>query len=494
MCGVVGILSNEICVSQIIDALVSIQHRGQDAAGAVTYDGKVFHLKKGIGLVRNVFKEKNINRLTGKIGLGHVRYPTIGSGSNEDAQPLYTNSPYGIAMVHNGNVANYNELKENLHLSRIHVNTSSDVEIILSVFAQSLKKKPKFSSQALFDSIKEVMENVKGGYSVVGYIANIGMFAFKDPHGIKPLFFAKKNGNVLFASETVVADVLEYDFIDEVKPGEAVWVPELTREISRKIIYQKEYRPCVFEWVYFARPDSIIEGVSVYEARYRMGKELGNQMLAEKIEADAVIPVPDTARTAALAIAERMNIPFKEGLIKNRYILRTFIMPDSMKRDYSLRHKLNPIKSEIKGKRIILVDDSIVRGVTSKKIISLVREAQASEIIFASTSPPIRHPCVYGIDMQTKRELIANARSIDEVRKFIGADQLFYLTIEGLRKSVSGVNPSLIGETNFCDACFSNNYPGGITEEELDLVEKERLKDRFVLSNKISHSLFSKKK
>lgn len=485
-------MAKDDCITRIIDALLAIQHRGQDAAGAVTYDGKIFHIKKGNALVRDVFKEKNIKRLTGNIGLGHVRYPTIGSGSNEDAQPLYINSPYGIVMVHNGNVANYKDLKENLKSSRIHVNTSSDVEIILNVFAESLKKHPKFSSQAVFDSAKEVMEKVKGGYSVVGYIANMGMFAFKDPHGIKPLFFAKKGGDVLFSSETVVSDVLEFDFIDEVKPGEIIWVAEMTREIARKTLLHKEYRPCIFEWVYFARPDSVIEGVSVYEARYRIGAELASQMLTENVTADAVIPVPDTARTAALAIAENMQIPFKEGLIKNRYIWRTFIMPDSVKRDYSLRHKLNPIKSEIKGKRIILVDDSIVRGVTSRKIISLVREAQAAEIIFASTSPPIRYPCIYGIDMQTKGELIANEKSVEEVCKFIGADKLFYLSVDGLRRGISEINPEIISSENFCDACFSKSYPGGITENELIIVEQERMKDKIFSGDQSANSLFDK--
>ncbi len=484
------------CIGQIIDALLAIQHRGQDAAGAVTYDGSIFHIKKGNSLVRDVFKEKNIKRLTGNVGLGHVRYPTIGTGSNEDAQPLYINSPYGIVMVHNGNVANYRELKEKLNASRRHINTSSDVEIILNVFAESLKNKLKFSSQAVFDSAKEVMEKVKGGYSVVGYIANMGMFAFKDPHGIKPLFFARKEDQVLFSSETVTSDVLEFDFIDEVKPGEMIWVSEMTREIVRKTLLRKEYRPCIFEWVYFARPDSVIEGVSVYEARFRMGTELAFQMKAENISADAVIPVPDTARTAALAISEGLKIPFKEGLIKNRYIWRTFIMPSSEKRDYSLRHKLNPIKSEIKGKRIILVDDSVVRGVTSKKIISLVREAGASEIIFASTSPPIKFPCIYGIDMQTKSELIAHDKSVEEVAGFVGADKLFYLSVEGLKRAVSFINPDVFdaGTDCFCDACFTKSYPGGITEEELLTVEKERLKDRFFSGDQRVHSIFDKKK
>ncbi|MGC9366646.1 MAG: amidophosphoribosyltransferase [bacterium] len=487
MCGIVGLIKNNQAIYDIIDALIAIQHRGQDAAGAITYDGERFHLKKGKSLVSDVFNEKNINRLTGNVGLGHVRYPTIGEGSGEDAQPFYLNSPYGIAMIHNGNVANYNQLKQELYKSKNHINTSCDLEIILTIFAESLRSQGKSNSEAVFTAAKEVMTRVKGSYSVIGYIANIGMFAFKDPHGIKPLCYGKKDNNIIFASESVVCDVLDYQTIREVKPGEVIWVPEITRDIISSTVLEKSYRPCIFEWVYFARPDSIISGKSVYQARYQMGCEIAREIKHKIDHADVVIPVPDTARTAALAIAESMDIPYKEGLIKNRYIGRTFIMPEVKTRDYSMKHKLNPIISEISGKNVVLVDDSIVRGLTSRKIIKLVRSAGAKKIIFISTSPPIRHPCVYGIDMQTSQELIAYKKSVEMIRKFIGADQLFYLSIEGLIRSIQLKDASL----KFCDACFTSSYPGGITKEEIKLIEQFRSREKISLSQVSSSPLFT---
>lgn len=483
MCGVIGLMSNNQVIYEIIDGLISIQHRGQDAAGAITYDQDRFHLKKGKKLVTEVFNEKNIKRLNGNVGLGHVRYPTIGSGSGEDAQPLYINSPYGIAIVHNGNVANYNDLKKELLNSKRHINSSSDVEIILNIFAKTLWEFDEINKETIFKSAKSVMEKVKGGYSVVGYIAQHGMFAFKDPNGLKPLFLATKGNNVLFASETVVSDALNYKFECEIKPGEVYWIKEgksnLKERISNKIIFSKPYSPCIFEWVYFSRPDSIINNISVYNARYQMGYKIAEEIKKENIDADVVIPVPDTARTAALAISEKLNIPFKEGLIKNRYIGRTFIMPDSSIRDKSLNLKLNPIISEIKGKNIILVDDSIVRGITSKKIINLVRTSGAKKIFFISTSPPIKHTCVYGIDMQIKKELIAFEKTISEIKDEIGADKLFYLSVEGLIEALNCAKSKCSNNNiEYCTACFTGIYPGNITTEDILTIENKRIKDK----------------
>lgn len=487
MCGVIGLISKDEAILKIIDGLLAIQHRGQDAAGAVTFDGNRFHLKKGKSLVLEVFNEKNIKRLTGKVGIGHVRYPTIGSGSGEDAQPFYINAPFGISMVHNGNVTNYRSLKDELYKSKRHINTSSDVEIILNIFAESLRKKGKANSESIFATALEVMKKVKGSYSVVGYIAKIGMFAFKDPHGIKPLCIGKNDDNIIIASESVVCDVLEIPLLGEVQPGEVVWIPEITKDIIKKKVIDKKYSPCVFEWVYFARPDSVIQNISVYEARYNMGCTIADEISRKDIDADVVIPVPDTARTAALAISEKLDIPYKEGLIKNRYIGRTFIMPDIDQRDSSLKNKLNPISSEIKGKKVILIDDSIVRGLTSKKIISLVRNAGAKKIIFISTSPPIRYPCVFGIDMQTRDELVAHNRSVDEVRKFINADELYYLSVKGLINSVNSKGDNIY----FCDACFTKNYPGKITEKDLITIEEDRKKEKGILDKKLISPLFT---
>ena len=413
MCGVIGLYEDKEVAQELWLGLISLQHRGQDTAGIVTYEDGRFHLRKGKGTVQSFFTSKDWNILKGKIGIGHVRYPTIGGGDSEDAQPFYTNSPFGIAMAHNGNVINYQELKELLvRERRRHINTSNDVEIILNLLASELGRARQSSllqngANTIFEAVKRVMEMVNGSYSCVCFIAGQGLLAFRDPHGIKPLKFGWKGKNFCFASESVALDTLGYREMRDVEPGEAVFI-NLNREVSSKVIKKLAPRHCIFEYIYFARPDSIIDGVWVYEARFRLGEELARRVKAHRIKPDVVMPVPDTARTTALSLAQTLGVPYREGLIKNRYIGRTFIMPrDSRK---IVQQKLNPVRCEIEGKRILLVDDSIVRGSTSRAIISLVREAGARAIYFASSSAPLKYPCFYGIDMQTRQEFVQEIR------------------------------------------------------------------------------------
>lgn len=478
MCGVIGIYGNNNVVYEIYEGLIALQHRGQDSAGIITYN-EMFHLKKGMGLVNNVFNEKNIARLQGKIGIGHVRYPTIGLGSAEDAQPFYINYPFGIAMAHNGNVTNYYELRELLEKKFYRKLTSySDVEVILNIFGVALEKHLKSNDffKSLCASTREVFKYVKGSYSVVGIIADYGIFAFRDPYGIKPLSFGRKNNNYAFASESVVFDMLDYEFIRDVYPGEIIFIDRNKKFYSKRLKKEKHTYPCIFEYVYFARPDSIIDGIGVYEARLRLGEELGKECLKEKIKPDVVIPVPDTARAAAFGVSKVLNIDCKEGLIKNRYIPRTFIMPTQREREIKVKQKLNPIKSEIENKKVLIVDDSIVRGTTSKEIVALLRKVKAKEVYLAITCPPLRFPCVYGIDMMTRGEFIAKKYSIEKIREIIGVDKLIYQTIEGLIKAVGGGK-----REDFCTACFTGIYPTKIKKKDIEKLEKERIKQKITL-------------
>jgi amidophosphoribosyltransferase len=473
MCGVIGINSTDDCVYEIYEGLLALQHRGQDSAGIITYDG-MFHLKKGNGLVTSVFNEKNIARLKGNIGLGHVRYPTIGFGSLEDAQPFCINYPFGLAMAHNGNVTNYYQLRELLEKKfKRKLSSYSDVEVILNVFGVALEKhlRKRDIFLSLWEATKEVFKYVKGSYSVVGIIADYGIFAFRDPFGIKPLCFGKRNDNYIFASESVALDMLDYELIRDVYPGELIFISKEKKVFSKRIKNANSY-PCIFEYVYFARPDSIIDGIGVYEARLRLGEELGKECLKAGLNPDVVIPVPDTARAAASKVSEILNVPLREGLIKNRYIPRTFIMPTQKERELKVRQKLNPIKSEIENKKVLVVDDSIVRGTTSREIVNLLRKAKAQEVYLAITCPPLRFPCVYGIDMMTRGEFIAKKYSVEKIREIIGADKLVYQTIEGLLNGVGG------GKRDFCTACFTGNYPTKIKKEELERLEKERIKQK----------------
>jgi len=477
MCGVVGIIGNDDVVRELYQGLLAIQHRGQDSAGIITYDGK-FHIKKGNGLVRDIFTAENIQRLKGIIGLGHTRYPTIGGGRGEDAQPFLVNSPFGIMMAHNGNVINYKALKK-LIFDKYHrlVNSDNDVEIILNVFAQELaeQKTKKLHPDHIFKAVAGTYKKVKGSYSVVAYIAEQGMVAFRDPYGIKPLVFGKRHDGILpsfaIASESVCLNIMNYNHVKNIEAGQALFIDHRRKVHIRKIA-NCPHTPCLFEWVYFARPDSFIDNVNVYKCRINLGRFLADEIKKHNLKIDVVIPVPDSASDAAIEIARKLNLKYREALVKNRYIGRTFIMPADDKRRTSVRQKLNPIASEFKNKNVLLIDDSIVRGHTSRKIIDLARECGAKKVYFASYSPPLRFPCVYGIDMQTKTEFVARKANPDQIAKEIGADKVIYQNLDSLKKAVNLGNKKL---TSFCAACFDGIYPtGDVTPEILKTIEKER--------------------
>jgi amidophosphoribosyltransferase len=477
MCGVIGIIGNSSVFRDLYQGLLAIQHRGQDAAGMVTYDGR-FHTKKGNGLVRDIFTAEHALRLTGNIGIGHTRYPTIGGGRGEDAQPFQVNSPFGIIMAHNGNIVNYAELKAML-FEKHHrlLNSDNDVEAILNVFAQELasQKVRKLAPCHVFRAVKGVYKKVKGSYSVVAYIAEQGMVAFRDPFGIKPLVYGvRQDGfrpSYAIASESVSLNLMNFGQIQNVEAGQAIFIDQARLVHKRKLV-RLPHSPCLFEWVYFARPDSFIDDVNVYNCRINLGRFLADEIAKQNLDIDVVVPVPDSARDAAIEIARKLNLKYREALVKNRYIGRTFIMPAEDKRKTSVRQKLNPIASEFKDKNVLLVDDSIVRGNTSRAIIDLVRECGAKKVYFAAYSPPLRYPCVYGIDMQTKTEFIARNADLDLIAKRIGADHVIYQTLDSLKKAVHLGNKKI---KNFCAACFDGIYPtGDITPEILKAIEKGR--------------------
>ena len=477
MCGVIGLWGNEDVFRDLYQGLLAIQHRGQDAAGIITYDGR-FHTKKGNGLVRDIFTPEHLQRLKGTVGIGHTRYPTIGGGRSEDAQPFLVNSPFGIIMGHNGNVINYPELKKELFEKyRRLLNSDNDVEVILNVFAEELAKQKATSLKPhhIYQAVAGVFKKVKGSYSVVAYIAEQGLVAFRDPYGIKPLVFGIRKDGLLpsygVASESVSLNILNFTNIEDVRAGEVIFIDN-KRQLHRKKIANSPHTPCLFEWVYFARPDSFIDKVNVYDCRVNLGRFLAEEIRQQNLEIDVVVPVPDSARDAAIEIARILNLKYREALVKNRYIGRTFIMPSTDQRQVSVRQKLNPIASEFKGKNVLLVDDSIVRGNTSKAIIEMVRECGARKVYFASYSPPLRYPCVYGIDMQTRTEFVARNASLDEIARRIGADKVIYQKLESLKKAVQLGNPRL---KHFCGACFDGQYPtGDVTPEVLKRIEEER--------------------
>jgi amidophosphoribosyltransferase len=477
MCGVIGIIANSDVFKDLYQGLLAIQHRGQDSAGIITYNGR-FHTKKGNGLVRDIFSEDHFQRLRGNIGLGHTRYPTIGSYRGEDAQPFQVNSPFGIIMAHNGNVINYKEIKKYLlEEHKRHLNSDNDVEAILNVFADELanQKIKTLTPQHIFKAVESVFKKVKGGYAVVAYIAEEGLLAFRDPYGIKPLVWGKREDGLLpsyaIASESVSLNIMNFNQIHDIEAGGALFIDK-NRTVHKKKLVQCSHTPCLFEWVYFARPDSFIDRVNVYDCRVHLGRFLAKRIKNMDLDIDVVVPVPDSARDAAIEIARKLKLPYREALVKNRYIGRTFIMPSDQSRKSSVRQKLNPIASEFKGKKVLLVDDSIVRGNTSRAIINMVRECGAEKVYFAAYSPPLRYPCVYGIDMQTKTEFVARNASVDQVARKINADKVIYQTLEDLEKAVHKGNKKL---TEFCGACFSGVYPtGDVTSEVLDEIEAER--------------------
>ncbi len=477
MCGVIGIIGNGDAFRDLYQGLLAIQHRGQDAAGIITYNGR-FHTKKGNGLVRDIFHPEHAERLRGNVGIGHTRYPTVGGGSGEDAQPFQVNAPFGIIMAHNGNVINYRRLRAEL-FEKHHrlLNSDCDVEVILNVFAQELGQRnvKSLSPDDVFAAVKGVFARVRGSYSVVAYIAEQGLVGFRDPYGIKPLAFGRRADGVLpsyaVASETVSLNLMSFGEIRSLEPGQAVFIDQ-ERRVHLKRLAHKKHTPCLFEWVYFARPDSIIDGANVYETRINLGRRLARQIKKLRLKIDVVVPVPDSARDAAIEIARQLNLKYREALVKNRYIGRTFIMPAERERQASVRQKLNPIAEVFKGKNVLLVDDSIVRGNTSRAIVKMVRDCGARKVYFASYSPPLRHPCVYGIDMQTKSDFVARNATPAQVAKFIGADRVIYQSLEDLKKAVREENPCL---KDFCDACFSGVYPtGDVTPDVLKSIEQER--------------------
>ena len=465
----------------IYDALTVLQHRGQDAAGIITFDGDRLHLRKDNGLVRDVFQREHMLQLTGNAGIGHVRYPTAGSSDSTEAQPLYVNSPYGIALAHNGNLTNHRELKAALYRDDLrHLNTDSDSEVLLNVFAHELARKPAkdIGPNEIFDAVAALHKRCSGGYAVIMLIAGQGILAFRDPHGIRPVAFGKRatpaGDEYMVASESVALDAAGFELERDVAPGEAVFIDLDGNLHTRQCAENPQYNPCIFEYVYFARPDSIIDRVSVYKARLRMGEKLAEKIMREwpDHDIDVVIPIPDTSRTSALQLANLLGVKYREGFVKNRYIGRTFIMPGQTMRRKSVRQKLNAIDLEFHGKNVLLVDDSIVRGTTSQQIIQMARDAGAEKVYFASAAPPVRYPNVYGIDMPSASELIASGRSEAEVAESIGADRLIFQDLDDLVDAVRRGNPAL---EHFDTACFSGEYvTGDVSIDYLKRIESER--------------------
>ncbi len=481
MCGIVGLMGTGPVNQAIYEALTVVQHRGQDAAGIMTCEGRRFFLRKDNGLVRDVFQPEQMLNLRGDMGIGHCRYPTAGSSSSSEAQPLYTNSPYGIALAHNGNLTNAEELRDLLYREDLrHLNTESDSEILLNVFAHHLQRVGRLDLRAddLFDAVSEVHRRCRGGYAAVAMVTGYGLVAFRDPWGIRPLVYGKRETDegteYMVASESVALDVLGFELVRDLAPGEALVIHHEGGLQTRQCAQEPSANPCLFEFVYFARPDSIIDDVSVYKARLRMGDRLAAKIQREwpDHDIDVVIPIPDTSRTSALQVAFNLGVKYREGFMKNRYIGRTFIMPGQQQRKKSVRRKLNAIDLEFRGKNVMLIDDSIVRGTTSRQIIQMARDSGANKVYFASAAPPVRYPNVYGIDMPAALELVAHGRSTQEVAGLIGADRLIYQDLHDLVWCVRHGNPAL---RDFDTSVFSGRYvTGDVTEDYLARLERAR--------------------
>jgi amidophosphoribosyltransferase len=481
MCGIVGMVSKTDVVHDIYDALLVLQHRGQDAAGIATYHDGKFRLRKSGGLVRDVFRARHMELLSGTIGIGHVRYPTAGSSSAAEAQPFYVNSPYGIALAHNGNLTNSERLKQELFQTDLrHINTGSDSEVMLNIFANELQKigRLKPGPEEMFEAVAGVHRRCRGGYAVVVMINGHGLLGFRDPHGIRPVVFGERRSpgglEYMIASESAALDVMGFTLLRDIAPGEAVFVDAAGRLHARACADNARMAPCMFEYVYFARPDSIVNGVSVYRSRLRMGEKLARRILRERPDhgIDVVIPIPDSSRTSALQLASGIGVEYHEGFMKNRFVGRTFIMSGQTRRETAVKQKLNPIGPELSGKNVLLVDDSIVRGTTSRHIIQMARRAGAKKVCFASGAPPVRHPNVYGIDMPSSSELIASAHSEKEVEALIGADWLIYQSLEDLIECVTEENPNL---SEFDCSIFDGRYvTGDIDQRYLQNLEKSR--------------------
>ncbi len=484
MCGLVGILGNNPVNQALYDGLTVVQHRGQDSAGIMTSDGDRVFLRKDNGLVRDVFHTRHMVQLSGNMGLGHVRYPTAGSDSRAEAQPFYVNSPFGIALGHNGNLTNADQLRDELFKQDLRqLNTSSDSEILLNIFAHELREaigesKLRATPEDVFNAVSGVFRRCKGAYAVIAMVVGVGIVAFRDPCGIRPLVYGTQETNTgtshLFASESVAMDVIGYNLVRDINPGEAMLIDMNGNVHAYQCVSDTITSPCIFEYVYLARPDSILDNIPVYQTRINMGRRLGERLKENwpDHDIDTVIPVPDTSRTSALEMAKALKLPYREGFIKNRYIGRTFIMPGQAERKKSVRQKLNAISSEFSGKNVLLVDDSIVRGTTSQKIIELAREAGAKKVYFASAAPPVRYPNVYGIDMPSSDELVASGRTIDEICEILGADKLIYQELDDLVESVRECNSEI---NSFDTSCFDGQYvTGDITIDYLEFVNNKR--------------------
>ncbi len=481
MCGIIGIVAKAAVNQALYDGLIVLQHRGQDAAGIVTCEGDRLFMRKDNGMVRDVFHTRHMRDLHGNMGIGHARYPTAGCSTSAEAQPFYVNSPYGICLAHNGNLTNADELKREIFREeQRHINTDSDSEVLLNVFAHELQHpgKLRIDENDIFHAVTRVHERCRGGYAAVVMINGYGIVGFRDPYGIRPILFGKRETEqgteYMIASESVAMNVLDFEVVRDIAPGEAVFISVDGKLSTRQCAPHPVSSPCIFEYVYLARPDSVIDGISVYQARIRMGEKLAHKI--ERIwpdhDIDVVIPIPDTSRTAALQLCQVLNLPYREGFVKNRYIGRTFIMPGQSQRKKSVHQKLNAIGSEFKNKNVLLVDDSIVRGTTSQQIIQMAREAGARKVYFASAAPPVRYPNVYGIDMPSVTELIAHGRNEEEIARAIGADKLVYQDLADLIEAVREGNPKIGG---FDTSCFSGEYiTGSVSQDYLDYLEKIR--------------------
>jgi amidophosphoribosyltransferase len=481
MCGIVGIVGTAPVNQRFYDALTVLQHRGQDAAGIMTMDERALFVRKDAGLVRDVFREKDMRQLVGSAGIGHVRYPTAGCDGADEAQPFYVNAPFGLGLAHNGNLTNVAELSRTMVAEdRRHLNTRSDSEVLLNVFASELQRSSaaKPSATDVFRALEAVFRRCRGGYAVVMLIVGHGVAGFRDPHGIRPLVLGKRETprglEWMLASESVALDMAGFTLVRDVGPGEAIYIDMQGRLHAKQCAPAEMHTPCIFEYVYFARPDSIIDNISVHKARMRMGEKLAEkiQRLRPDHDIDVVIPIPDTSRTSALQLALSLGVKYREGFVKNRYIGRTFIMPGQEMRQKSVRGKLNAIDLEFRGRNVLLVDDSIVRGTTSAQIIELAREAGARKVYFASAAPPVRFPNVYGIDMAVAAELVANGRSEEDVSAFIGADWLIYQDLDDLVSACRHDNARI---TAFDTSCFSGEYvTGDVTGDYLARIERDR--------------------
>jgi amidophosphoribosyltransferase len=486
MCGIVGALTpaaRPAAVNQLIyDALLLLQHRGQDAAGIVTMQGTKCYMHKARGMVRDVFRTRNMRSLPGHVGLGQVRYPTAGNAySEEEAQPFYVNAPFGLVLVHNGNLTNAQALRAELFgIDRRHINTESDTEVLINVLAHELELVARdlpLTPEQVFKAVAGVHQRVRGSYAVIALIAGHGLLAFRDPFGIRPLCFGHAqddSGTVMVASESVALEGTGHKLERDVAPGEAVFIDLQGQVHTRQCADKTTLKPCIFEFVYLARPDSVLDGISVYQARLNLGTSLAKRVVSTlpPDQIDVVIPIPESSRPSAMQLAYRLGKPYREGFVKNRYVGRTFIMPGQAERKKSVRQKLNTIGLEFKDRNVLLVDDSIVRGTTSKEIVQMAREAGANKVYLASAAPPVRFPNVYGIDMPTKEELIAHNRSAEQIRVFVGADALIYQDVDAMKSEIGKLNPALAG---FDASCFDGVYiTGDVSDEKVAAMNAQR--------------------